>query len=413
MMARRELEKLVFTHFSKAGILPVLTPTFESYEMYARSTGESSDIVIKEMYKFKDMGDRELALRPEGTPSIIRAVLENDIKVPTRLWYMMPMFRQDKPQKGRYREHTQIGVEIIGEAEPEIDVELIKLGFDLFTDIGIDGLYLELNSIGCRECRPSYMKELNSFLSQYRDKLCSDCKVRMDRNPLRVFDCKIPNCKEILKDAPSQSSYLCPECSAHFSRVKDGLAFFNIPFSENPRLVRGLDYYSRTVIEFKSSSLGAQDTVCGGGRYDYLMEEMGGPSTPGVGFAFGVERALLASRGEEVLEYLGASIPLVLLPLGEKARSASCGYVFKLRKSGITSLVEYRSGNLSKQLKRASSRNALRVLIIGDDELASGRLILRDMKTGEQREVTMEELCMIQELKTPAFLLTSGDNSIT
>ncbi len=413
MMARKELEEIAFAHFSKAGILPVLTPTFEAYEMYERSTGESSDIVIKEMYKFRDMGDRELALRPEGTPSIIRAVLENNIKLPARLWYMMPMFRQDKPQKGRYREHTQIGVEIIGEAEPETDVELIKLGFDLFTNIGMDGLYLELNSIGCRECRTLYMKELNSFLSLHRDKLCSDCKVRMERNALRVFDCKVPNCQEILKDAPSQSSYLCPECSVHFSRVKEGLVYFNIPFKENPRLVRGLDYYSRTVIEFKSSSLGAQDTVCGGGRYDYLMEEMGGPPTPGVGFAFGVERALLASKGEEVLEYSGASIPLVLLPLGEKARSASCGYVFKLRESGITSLVEYRSGNLSKQLKRASSRNALRVLIIGDDELASGKLILRDMKTGEQREVTLEELCMIQELKTPAFLLTSGDNSIT
>lgn len=410
---RQELQELVSRYFLKAGILPILTPTFESCELYERSTGQSSDIVTKEMYRFKDMAQRELALRPEGTPSVIRAVLENNLKLPIRLWYMMPMFRQDKPQKGRYREHTQIGVEILGEAESGVDVELIKLGYDLFSNIGIAGLYLELNSIGCRECRPGYTSTLVAFLEKHKEDLCDDCKLRMTRNPLRVFDCKLQRCQNILKDAPSQSQYLCEECSAHFSGVKRGLGTFSIPYTENARLVRGLDYYSRTVIEFKSTTLGAQDTVCGGGRYDYLMEEMGGQPAPGIGFAFGVERALLASKGESILEFPGYAIPLLLLPLGERGASFGLELAFRLREKGIHVQLEYREAGLSKLLKRASARNARYVLIIGDDEIAKGRFILRNMTTSEQKEVSADDLYKIPELMSPAVLLTSGDNSIT
>lgn len=411
--ARRELEAFVYEHLGRAGFLPILTPTFESYELYRRSTGESSDIVIKEMYRFQDMGGRELALRPEGTPSVVRAVLESNLKPPLRLWYMMPMFRQDKPQKGRYREHTQIGAEILGEGEPEVDAELIKLGYDLFTGMGIQQMYLELNSIGCRECRPGYVKELTRFLTEHREELCEDCKVRAERNPLRVFDCKVKGCQELFKSAPSQREHLCTECRRHFVGVKKGLERFAVPYSENDRLVRGLDYYSRTVIEFKSSMLGAQDTVCGGGRYDYLVEDMGGPPTPGIGFAFGVERVLLASKGEEVFDFSTTRIPLLLLPLGDNAQSYAFELLFTLRNQGICVQAEFRSGSLSRQLKRASSRNAEHVLIIGDEEMAQGRFILRNMLKGEQRQVTVEELAAIPDIANPASLLTSGDNSIT
>lgn len=397
--ARRELERLVHYNFSLAGFKPIGTPTFEKFELYRRSTGEASDIVNKEMYRFKDLGGRDLALRPEGTPSVIRAVLENRIKVPVRLWYVMPMFRQDKPQKGRYREHTQIGAEIVGEDWPQADVELIKLGYDLFTEMGIDGMFMEINTIGCRSCRPGYSRKLSGFLAEHREQLCEDCKIRMERNPLRVFDCKIASCQKILKSAPSQRERLCAECRDHFESVKKGLDRFSIPYAENERLVRGLDYYSRTVIEFKSSELGAQDTVCGGGRYDYLAEELGGPPTPALGFAFGVERALLVSRGEELFRFEQPPVPLLLIPLGDEAKEFVLDTLFNLRAQGIEVQAEFRSGGLSRQLKRADSRKARRVLIAGSDEMASGRFILRDMATGEQTEASLEEL--IERLKPP------------
>lgn len=409
-LARRELEQLVYNRFSRAGFLPILPPTFERAELYQHSTGEASDIVIKEMYRFADMGGRDLALRPEGTPSVMRAILENHLKIPIRLWYSMTMFRQDKPQKGRYREHTQIGVEIVGEAEPEADVELIKLGYDLFTEMGIKGMYLELNTIGCRECRPGYTEKLTQFLTEHQKELCEDCKLRMQRNPLRVFDCKVASCQEVLKSAPSQREHLCHGCKEHFDAVKKGLGRFSIPFGENERMVRGLDYYSRTVIEFKSTLLGAQDTLCGGGRYDYLAEELGGPPTPATGFAFGIERALLTSRGEDIFEFSGASIPLLVLPLGDKAQAYALELIFKLRQAGISVQVEFRSGGLSRKLKRADVRNAERVLIIGEDEIAKARFILRDMHSGEQKEMTFEELLSLHELKGPPSLLTSGED---
>lgn len=412
-LARRELEQMVYEKFSRAGFLPILTPTFEAYELYQRSTGQASDIVIKEMYRFADMGGRDLALRPEGTPSVMRAILENNIKLPVRLYYQMPMFRQDKPQKGRYREHTQIGAEIVGEAEPEADVELIKLGYDLFTEMGIKDMYLELNSIGCRECRPGYTKKLVEFLKEHRSELCSDCRERMQRNPLRVFDCKVSSCQRILKSAPSQREYLCEDCKLHFDQVKRGLESFSIPYQENDRLVRGLDYYSRTVVEFKSRSLGAQDTLCGGGRYDYLAEELGGPPTPATGFAFGVERALLVSKGEEVFDFTQLPIPLLLLPLGDEARGYSLRLLFKLRERGIPAQAEFRPGGLSKQLKRADSRNAEKVLIVGEEEIATGNFILRDMKKGEQSKVTIEEVQRIPELKIHPPLLTNGEDELT
>lgn len=398
-LARRRLEQLVYSYLNNAGFMPIYTPTFEYYELYQRTTGNSSDIVIKEMYRFNDMGGRDLALRPEGTPSIMRAVIENKIKIPVRLWYMMSMFRQDKPQKGRYREHTQIGVEIIGEAEPEVDAELIRLGYDLLTTIGIEKMHLEINTIGCRQCRPHYTEQLKLFLKKHRAGLCDDCKLRMERNPLRVFDCKVKTCQTILISAPSQRDYLCDECASHFQGVKKGLDQFAIPYKENIRLVRGLDYYSRTVIEFVSAALGAQSVVCGGGRYDYLMQELGGPSVPAVGFAFGVERALLASQGEQVFVYQQEPIPLLIIPLGEASREFVLDILFEFRKNSIFAVAEFRKGNLSRQLRRANSRNVSKVLIVGEDEIKSGKLVLRDMRSGEQKELTLKELIDLLGLK--------------
>ncbi|MEO0226203.1 MAG: histidine--tRNA ligase, partial [candidate division WOR-3 bacterium] len=286
--------------FSLYGYREIRTPILEPTELFVHSTGTTSDIVAKQMYTFTDLGKRSITLRPEGTPGVIRAVIENQLSLPQRLYYIEPMFRQERPQKGRYREFNQIGIEAVGIGSPLIDAEVINIGVELLRSVQIINFVVELNSIGCPICRPAFRSALLKFIKPKVVKFCPDCQMRADRNPLRIFDCKNEVCQQLLSDAPSPVDYLCSECRSHYANVKDYLKFYKIEFVENPRLARGIDYYTRTVFEIKDRHLGAQDTIIGGGRYDYLVKELGGPDAPAIGFALGLERLVQSMTQPEI-----------------------------------------------------------------------------------------------------------------
>ncbi len=391
---REELEKRAIGILKNAGFKPIRIPTFEHTELYLRSTGETSDIVIKEMYTFKDKGGRSLTLRPEGTPGVIRAIIENNLKIPARFYYIASMFRQERPQKGRLREHYQIGVEVVGEKEPEVDAELIYIGKKILETLNVKDLKVEINSVGCPGCREEFKKNLLKYLEDKRDKLCDDCKRRLSTNPLRVFDCKKSSCQKVYEKSPKITQYLCEECKSHFEGVKKALSFLGIEFFLNPKLVRGLDYYTRTVFEIKSNKLGAQNTVLAGGRYDNMFCELGGNPTPAIGFAFGEERVILASEG---IEYKEKNF-LYIIPLGEEAIKIALDFLKKIREKNINSLVDYSLKKLSSKLKKADRLGARYVLIIGEDEIDKKEALLRDMNTGKQVWIPFKKL--VKHLET-------------
>ncbi len=385
---REELEKIVIGILKNAGFKPIRTPTFEHTELYLRSTGETSDIVTKEMYTFKDKGGRSLTLRPEGTPGVIRAIIENNLKIPARFYYISPMFRQEKPQKGRLREHYQIGIEVIGEKDPFVDAEVIFLGKHILSALRVKEIEIEINSVGCSLCRKEFKNNFLGYLHDKKELLCDDCKRRLDKNPLRVFDCKNSSCQKIYEKAPKITDFLCNECKSHFEKVKNGLEKFQVEFKVNPKLVRGLDYYTKTVFEMKSGKLGAQNTVLAGGRYDDLFSQLGGPPTPAIGFGFGEERVLLASEG---IDYSFKKLTSIL-PLGEEATDFSIKLLKELRNAGITCVVDYSDKKLSAKLKKADRINADYVIIIGEEELKKKEVIVRNMHTGEQSFVEFEKI---------------------
>ncbi|MEO0078088.1 MAG: histidine--tRNA ligase, partial [candidate division WOR-3 bacterium] len=290
----RQLEATFRALVESFGFAEVITPVFEHTEVFVKSAGVVSDIVTKEMYRFTDRSDRDLTLRPEGTPGVVRAVLENRFRIPCRLYYVGPFFRYSRPQKGRYREFHQLGVEALGEAAPETDAEVIFIGAEFFRRVGIADCTVQLNTIGCRTCRPEFRTLLVEFLNAKQDRLCAECQTRTDINPLRVFDCKSESCQAVLEHAPKPREHVCHRCAEHFIGVQQGLERRGLAFTINDRLVRGLDYYNRTTFEYTSNALGAQDSLGGGGRYDYLVAQFGGPDTAAVGFALGLERTMLA-----------------------------------------------------------------------------------------------------------------------
>jgi histidyl-tRNA synthetase len=366
------------------GFREIVTPTFEHTEVFVKSSGTGSDIVTKEMYSFKDRGDRDVTLRPEGTPGAVRAVLENQVRLPCRLYYVGPFFRYSRPQKGRYREFHQVGVEALGEASPEVDAEVILLGSEFFADLGIQDCTVFVNSIGCLTCRPPYREKLVAWLSARRAELCGECQTRLETNPMRVFDCKNESCRRAVADAPKPREHLCPDCAQHFTQVLAALNKHGLAHTINDRLVRGLDYYSRTTFEYVSASLGAQDSLGGGGRYDYLMREFGGPDTPAVGFALGLERTLLAApafpgSARRRLAYV------VWLSAAEL--DAARSLVDRLRCEGVAARIDYDAGKVKNQFRSADAANAACCVIIGGDELAKGVYSLKDLTTGEQTEV--------------------------
>ena len=370
-------------------------PIFEHTELFLRGVGETTDIVQKEMYSFQDRAERWLTLRPEATASTVRAYLENKLYAqpqPVKLYYMGPMFRYDRPQAGRYRQFYQFGVEVIGAGEPAADAEVILLAVHLFAHLGLKNLEVHLNSIGCPACRGAYRAKLLDYLSQHIEGLCRDCQARYQHNPLRVLDCKQEGCRGIAQGAPEFGAYLCAECKEHFAQVQAYLGDLGVKYQLNPSLVRGLDYYTKTVFEIISRELGAQGTICGGGRYDGLVEECGGQPTPGVGFALGMERLLLT------LENSGIELPglepldVFVASIGAGVQGPAFGILYELRRHSIRADKDYLGRSLKAQMKQAHRYGAPVVILVGEEELARDVVILREMATGKQAEVPLGEI---------------------
>ena len=372
------------------------TPIIESAELFTRSVGAATDIVEKEMYTFDDYG-KMVSLRPEGTASAVRAYLEHpslSAHSPAKLYYTGPMFRRERPQAGRFRQFHQIGAEVIGEISPNIDIELLSLLFDFFQQLALPSLSLEINSLGCPFCRPAYREKLQSFLKEKMETFCEDCVRRFESNPLRILDCKKPTCKEATQNAPEPVESLCAECADHFKAVRKGLNLLSIPHHINPRLVRGLDYYTKTAFEMTTTNLGAQNAVAAGGRYDNLVELLGGPKTPAIGFAIGIERVVAlihANDPQHTIPSNKNSPTLFIAPLGEAANRLLLPILFSLRKKKIRSEMGNPIRSLKSQIKQADKLSSKYLLIVGDTELQTGKGILRNMTTKEQVEVLLDD----------------------
>ena len=368
-------------------------PVFEATELFERGTGFATDVVQKEMYTFPDKKGRSLSLRPEGTPSVIRAYLEHGLsrkaKV-TKLYYMGPMFRYDKPGAGRYRQFHQIGVEVIGTPSPRADVEVMLLLWDYLKEIGLKDISMRINTLGCKDCRSRYSVKVRSFLEDRLGLLCADCHDRFKRNPLRVLDCKNPECKEVIADAPGVEAVLDEECVAHFEEVKRHLELTGVDFYVDDKLVRGLDYYTRTVFEVFHSTTGVDSSLGGGGRYDELVEELGGPSTPAVGFSAGIERIVLALGAEGTGAGEDTSIDVYVAPISEESFEYAFGLAVELRRE-FRVWLEFETRRPQKQLASASKMAAKYTAIVGEDEVKKGTVVLKHMESGEQAEVGREE----------------------
>jgi histidyl-tRNA synthetase len=373
----------------------IRTPTFEHTELFLRGVGDTSDVVSKEMYTFCDKGDRSITLRPEGTAGVARSFIENGLfgqALPLKLFYMISCFRYEKPQAGRLREFHQFGIEILGTTSPISDAESIILGTEIFRRLKIGNISLSLNNIGCKACRVDYNKKLMQFLNEKKDSLCATCSERMAKNPMRVFDCKSPVCAEIVKDAPTIFDNVCDECNNHFYGVTAILDHSNIAYTIDKSIVRGLDYYSKTVFEFVSTNIGAQGTVLGGGRYDGLIAELGGNDAPGVGFAMGIERLLLLLEHSKI-DFPNEKTPdIFIIPMGENAYKIAYKFVFDLRKKGISAECDLNNRSLKAQMKYADKIGAKHTLIIGDDEINTNQYKLKNMETGEIIETNLEDL---------------------
>ncbi len=377
------------------GYREIRTPIFEHTELFLRSVGDTSDVVQKEMYTFKDKGDRSITLRPEGTAGVVRASIENGLTsgaLPLKACYIANCFRYENPQAGRLREFRQFGVEVLGSEGPESDVEVISLCYQLFHNLGIDNITLEINSIGCPECRGQYHDELKHFFEDRKSELCPTCIGRMDKNPLRILDCKNKKCKAIAKDAPVMLDHLCDECSAHFDSVKSHLAAADIPYIIDPKIVRGLDYYTRTVFEFTTDQIGAQGTVCGGGRYNGLVGELGGQDIPGLGFAIGLNRLimLMEASGSEFCN--PRKCELYIAPMGDAAKLKSTSITRQLRDEGFHVETDLMNRSLRAQMKYADKLGALFTIVIGDNELKNQEFEIKNMQSGEKTSCTFDML---------------------
>jgi histidyl-tRNA synthetase len=378
--------------FELFGYQEIRVPVLEKAELFARGIGEDTDIVSKEMYTLTDRRGAQLAMRPEATASILRAYIENKLYTDTpahKLFTMGPMFRYERPQKGRRRQFHQIDVEIIGDPGPRSDSELMFMIMHFFTCLGLVELILHVNSLGCMECRGPFRAELKRYLQEHVEQLCPDCQARMETNPLRVFDCKVGRCIQVMKDAPTMLDFLCGDCTVHFDAVKIYLRELNVDFVVNSHLMRGLDYYTRTTFEVQTRELGAQNAVAGGGRYDLLMKELGGPDSPAIGFAIGEERVVELLEEQGRVEADGPDI--FLAPLGREAEDKAFMWLQELRKAGLRCEMDYRSSGLKAQMKHGDRLGAQKVLIVGQDELAKGKGILRDMFTKSQMEISLED----------------------
>ncbi len=389
------VEKIAREVAKNFNLKEIRTPTFEHTELFLRGVGETTDVVTKEMYTFKDKGDRSITLKPEGTAGAVRSFIENGMAngvLPAKMYYIIPAFRYERPQAGRLREFHQFGVEIFGAKSAQTDAETILVADTLLKKLGLK-VQLYINSIGCKTCRAKFNKALKEYFAPHLDELCYDCKTRFEKNPLRLLDCKEEGCKKINKDAPNIIDYLCEECSTHFEELKECLQMAGVSYEINPRIVRGLDYYTRTVFEFVSTSIGAQGTVCGGGRYDGLIEELGGAPNPAVGFAAGIERLLMVMEGTGV-EIPAQSVPTVYLAgMDKECRKKAFALSVALRKQGIFTEIDHMERSIKAQFKYADKIGAKYVGVIGESELEKGTLNVKCMATGESEEVKFEDIC--------------------
>lgn len=375
--------------FEQNGYQEIRTPTFEYADLFIRSIGQLTDIVEKENYTF-EISNKIYMLRPEGTAAVLRAIIENKIALPCRFLYIEPMYRKEKPQKGRYREFLQIGIELIGEGSPVYDAEMIEQGTRFLTSVGAEHFTIELNSIGCPDCRADYKKHLLAHLQPKMNRLCDDCKRRMEKNFLRVFDCKNDACQKIYDEAPKITDELCADCAQHYTKVKRYLGMFNVVFTENKKLVRGLDYYTRTVFEFKQKSLGARDTILAGGRYDVLMKELGGSDSPALGWAMGVDCLLLTMP--EGLPRIQKPKKYFLATMGESLFERSFDIRKHVQSHGNICIIGDPDESIKRQLKKANKLLVDYTIIFGEDEAKEKAVTVKDMKTGEQRKVAFDAL---------------------
>lgn len=382
------------------GFKEIRTPIFEHTELFQRGVGDTTDIVQKEMYTFNDHGGRSITLKPEGTSPAVRAFIEHKQYAevqPIKLYYDIPCFRYEKPQSGRLRQFHQFGVETFGTPNMVADAEIIAIGYDFLTSMGVTDLTLEINSVGCPECRAKHRKALKEFLAPKYDQLCDTCKSRYEKNPMRILDCKSPIDQELVQGAPMMVDFLCDDCKNAFEDLQKNLDALEIPYIVNPKIVRGLDYYTKTAFEFVTNSLGAQGTVCGGGRYDNLVEEVGGPPIPGVGFGLGKERLLMLMEANGVVIPKPSDCDVFIATMGEKAKLYGQKLLFELRRNGVKCQIDDLQRNFKGQFKYADRLGAKCAVVIGDNELETGVATLKDMENGSQSEVKFENL--LDEIK--------------
>jgi len=389
------LEDRARSVFESYNYAEIRTPVFEQTELFTRSIGEDTDIVGKEMYTFIDKGERSITLRPEETAPVVRAIIENNLlgqNELVKLYYIGPMFRYERPQAGRSRQFHQAGVEVFGSSDPLIDAEVVELGLRYFIQIGLKELEVDINSVGCKKCRPKYKEELKKYFKGRSGDLCETCQGRLEKNPLRILDCKEPKCQKAIESAPSSIDHLCQECGDHFNKVKGYLDEYGIKYKLSKRLVRGLDYYTKTTFEIISRSLGAQNAVCGGGRYDTLVEELGGRSTPAIGFAIGLDRLVMAMQDQEIKVPEDQRLQVYVATLGDAAKEKGFEVLRNLRNMGIRSDMDYQGRSLNSQLKTADKLRAQFTIIIGDDELKNGLAVIRSMDEKTQEKIKFDEI---------------------
>jgi len=385
------LENAIHDYYKKFLYQEIRTPIFEHSELFSRGIGSETEVVQKEMYTFSDKSDRSLTLRPENTASVVRAAIENNLfetVAPLRFYYIGPMFRYDKPQKGRYRQFHQFGIEVFADDSPQVDAEVIFAAVDFLKKLRIADIRLELNSVGCPRCRPLYLEVLRKAARAEGGRLCADCRRKIEGNPLRIFDCKLPECAETTRNFPLLDGHLCAECRDHFAAVRETLSWMNVPFQLNPRLVRGLDYYTKTAFEVTSGQLGAQNALLGGGRYNNLIKELGGPDMAGIGFAAGMERIILHLENPAL-----PKIKNLFVAYGEQKWLAHAIQLAEvLRAEGYPVYLDFQGKNLKKQFKKADKIAAAFTLILAEDEIASKSVSIKNMATQEQKKIPLKDL---------------------
>lgn len=389
------LERIIREITELFGYKEVRTPVFEHTELFVRGVGDTTDIVQKEMYTFLDKGNRSITLKPEGTAGVVRAYIEHglhNLAQPIKMYYITPVFRYENPQAGRLRQHHQFGVEVFGAKEASIDGEIIALAMELFHRLGLKELELNINSIGCPNCRPRYHEVLKKYLEDHLDELCQTCNTRYEKNPLRILDCKNKECGVIVKDAPIILDYLCEECSTHFEELQSFLSAANIDYKVNPMIVRGLDYYTKTVFEIISNQIGAQGTVCGGGRYDGLVKECGGPDTPGAGFGLGLERLLLALESQNLEIPQQEARDVYVVTIGQQARHKAFELLQVMRSNNIMADMDHVGRSVKAQFKYADKANVSWVCILGEEELQNNQIKVRSMKDGSEELVSQDKV---------------------